>query len=60
MEIFSIETLLKKINADIPNNIDSKNLTLLVLLDLSVAFTTVNHDKLIEIFEYRFNIIGKF
>ena len=57
-ENFSTETLLTKINTDILNNMDSKNLTLLVLLDLSAAFDTVNHDKLIDIFKYRFNIVG--
>ena len=56
---FSTETLLTKINTDIIENMDNKNLTMLVLLDLSAAFDTVNHNKLIDIMKYRFNISDK-
>jgi hypothetical protein len=52
----STETLLVKIHSDIMNNMDNQQITLLVLLDLSAAFDTVNLDILSEIFEYRFNI----
>ena len=55
----STETLLVKIFSDIVNNIDSRKVTLLVLLDLSAAFDTVNLDILSEIFKKRFHIEGK-
>ena len=38
----STETLLVKLHSDIMNNMDNKQVTLLVLLDLSAAFDTVN------------------
>ena len=39
-------------------NLDNNKLTLMVLLDLSAAFDTVNLQTLIEIFKNRFNITG--
>ena len=45
-----------KINTDIIKNMDNKNRTMLVLLDISAAFDTVNHDKLTDIMKYRFKI----
>ena len=45
----SCETALLKVKDDILRAIDDKKCVLLVLLDLSAAFDTVDHQKLIEI-----------
>ena len=45
---FSTETALLKVINDILVNINSGNLVLLVLLDLSAAFDTINHSLLLE------------
>ena len=54
----STETLLVKINSDIMNNVDQQTVTMLALLDLSVAFDTVSLGILTEIFQFRFGIAG--
>ena len=54
----STETLLLKIHSDIINNMDAQRVTLLVLLDLSAAFDTVNLNILTDIFRNHFNISG--
>ena len=54
----STETLLVKIHSDIVNSIDNQSVTLLVLLDLSAAFDTVNLDIITNIFRNHFNITG--
>ena len=43
----STETALLKIKNDILMSMDEQHVTLLVLLDLSAAFDTIHHDKLI-------------
>ena len=43
---YSTETALLKVQHDILLNMDRQHVTLLVLLDLSAAFDTVNHDIL--------------
>ncbi len=43
----STETALVKVQNDILIDIDNKNVSLLVLLDLSAAFDTIDHDTLI-------------
>jgi len=45
---FSTETALLRIMNDILSNTNSGNLVLLVLLDPSAAFDTINHQMLIE------------
>ena len=55
-ENMSTETLLSKIHSDIMNSFDNQSLTLIVLLDLSAAFDTVNHSKIVNILQSRFNI----
>ena len=55
-ENMSTETLLCKIHSDIMTSFDSQSLTLMVLLDISAAFDTVNHSKIIHILQNRFNI----
>jgi len=44
----STEFALLKVQNDLLMNMDSKRVTLLVLLDLSVAFDTVDHDVLLN------------
>ena len=43
----STETSLLKVKNDILMSMDEQHVTLLVLLDLSAAFDTIHHDKLI-------------
>ena len=52
----STEKLLTKITSDILNNMDKQKLTLLVLLDLSSAFDTVQQQTLSKILKHKFNI----
>ena len=44
----STETALLKIQNDIPAAMDNQRVTLLVLLDLSAAFDTIDHQKLLN------------
>ena len=55
----STETALVKIHHDILQAIDNQNCVLLVLLDLSAAFDTVDHEILIHRLQNRFGITGK-
>ena len=52
------ETALLKVQSDILSNMDKQEVTLLVLLDLSAAFDTVDHNILINILESDFGICG--
>ena len=52
----STETLLAKIHSDIIQNMDNQKITILVLLDLSAAFDSVNHNIFLNILQNRFNI----
>ena len=54
----STETLVVKIVDDVLIGFDSNNGTLLLLLDLSAAFDTVDIEKLINILEKEFGISG--
>ncbi|CAB4040056.1 Hypothetical predicted protein, partial [Paramuricea clavata] len=54
----STETILLKIQNDILLNMDKQNVTLLVFLDLSAAFDTVDHDILISRLQSSFGIKG--
>ena len=56
--VHSTETLITKVNNDIMVNMDTKKFTLLVLLDLSAAFDTVDQKLLLNILHERFNIIN--
>ena len=48
---YSTETALLKVQNDILLNMDRQHVTLLVLLDLSAAFDTVNHEILLRLLE---------
>ena len=55
-ENHSMETALLKVKCDILDAIDKKEVLCLVLLDLSVAFDTISHAKLLNHLKYRFGI----
>lgn len=55
----SIETALLKVTNDILLNINDQRVTLLLLLDLSAAFDTVNHDTSLHRLQFTFGINGK-
>ena len=55
----STETALIKVMNDILLNMNNQRVTLLILLDLSAAFDTVDHDTMLRRLEYSFGIQGK-
>ena len=55
----SCETSLVKLVNDILWNMDRQLVTSIVILDLSAAFDTVDHDLLLDVLEARFGIAGK-
>ena len=55
----SIETVLLKVTNDILLNLNDQRVTLLLLLDLSAAFDTVDHDTLLHQLQFTFGINGK-
>jgi hypothetical protein len=54
----STETVVLSIHNDLVRSIDSGNVSLLALLDLSSAFDTVDHNILLSVLENRFSIQG--
>ena len=54
----STETALIKVKADLLNEIDNKEVVCLVLLDLSAAFNTVDHQILLERLKKMFGFTG--
>ena len=57
-QFHSTETALLKVHNDILLNMDQQELTLLVLLDLSAAFDTIDHEILIDTLKSKFGVIG--
>ena len=47
-----------KVKTDILDAIDQRKVACLVLLDLIVAFNTVNHNHLLNCLKYRFGVVG--
>ena len=58
-KVHSTETALTRIHNDILRAIDDNECVILVLLDLSAAFDTVDHGILIDRLRHRFGITGK-
>ena len=55
----STETALLKVQNDILKSLDMGNITILVLLDLSAVFDTIDHGILLHHLEQHFHISGK-
>ena len=53
-----METALLKVKTDILNAMQNKQVTSLILLDLSTAFDTISHSKLIHRLKFRFGLDG--
>lgn len=54
----STETALLKVQNDILQSLDRNNVTILVMLDLSAAFDTIDHETLLTRLEHHFGITG--
>ena len=54
----SVETALVRVHNDIMRAFDKKKSVILVLLDLSAAFETVDHDRLLAVLNSRIGITG--
>ena len=52
------ETALVRVKNDILTSMDKNQCVLLVLLDLSAAFDTVNHSKLLRVMQHRIGLGG--
>ena len=57
-QLHSTETALLRVQNDIYQAVDSEGGAILVLLDLSAAFDTIDHQKLLELLDYSFGIRG--
>ena len=55
----STETALLRVHNDLTRALDNKQMAILVLLDLSAAFDTIEHDTLLKRLRTRFGISGK-
>ena len=54
----STETAFVRVKNDILTSMDKKQCVVLVLLDLSAAFDTVNHSKLLRVLQHRIGLGG--
>ena len=54
----STETALLKVQNDILMSMDNKEVTLLVLLDVSAAFNTIDHSTPLNILLQDFGVVG--
>ncbi len=54
----STETALVKVQSDILRNMENQKVTLLILIDLSAAFDTVDHDIALNVLHSRFGLSG--
>jgi len=55
---YSTETAIAAVHDELVHNIDSGKVSVLVLLDLSAAFDTVDHKILLEVLDRRFGVKG--
>ena len=55
----STETAITIVHNDIVRAIDAGNVSALVLLDLSAAFDTIDHDVLLDVLSKRFGVVSK-
>ena len=55
----STETALLKVQNDILNSLDQNDVTVLLMLDLSAAFDTIDHETLLNRLEHQFGVAGK-
>ena len=55
----STETALLKVQNDILETLDKGSVTVLIMLDLSAAFDTIDHRTLLERFEHLFGVTGQ-
>lgn len=58
-KFYSTETALLKVQNDIVNSLDQNDVIILVMLDLSAAFDTIDHKTLLNCLERQFGIAGK-
>lgn len=56
---YSTDAALLKVANDLSLNMNSQHVTLLLLLDLSAAFDTVNHEILVRRLNTNFGVRGK-
>ena len=54
----STETALLKVHSDILMNMDKQEVTLVVLLNVSATFDTIDHKTFLEILQTDFGIVG--
>lgn len=57
-QLHSTETALLRVQSDLLNAVDTDGVAILVLLDLSAAFDTIDHEKLLYILKKSFGIEG--